>query len=481
MAVLCADSASVTSTRPCAAHGTAGQTARAWAAPLPGLRRQLCVHLEHLPAAGTPSPPGDPESAPKSFRESPLSAPRGRSQRRRLQLRGLATRGLLAARMLGPPRGAPGPGAGRARHSSAGSPAGSRPDPAPGPVSSACPVRCGDAGGPRDLSGFSSVTGENRTALKVGDKDSDPPTRFVRHDCLAPASGDFGELAFLHDPEYFFLKKKSKQLIQDIRGDIRRRPRPAGPGWLLSAGPCRGDPRRPWPGPFAWTLAEALPASRPEVGRRVRPTQSPDLRRTQRTPGCKRPSARKLSRWGTGSSRALAGARAVFCFPLRPVGAPGHGLADVLQKHCETAARGWRALTYVRRHTWLFGRSPRPQSATSGGFLFLACALLLGKGTSGCWPVDCYPVRAASPRTCDLIRAASPCTCITLYVHHPIRVASPMRAASPCTCVTCACCVTPHFESAWARRSPRLGRRERMCSPKRRRRTPRPAPPPARA
>lgn len=33
---------------------------------------------------------------------------------------------------------------------------------------------------------------------------------FVKHDRMTHVAGDFGELAFLHDPEFFFLKKKKK-------------------------------------------------------------------------------------------------------------------------------------------------------------------------------------------------------------------------------------------------------------------------------
>lgn len=65
--------------------------------------------------------------------------------------------GLLAGR----------PGQARGERVTAARAALQGPDPEPGPVSSACLVRCGDAGRPRDLSGFSSVTGENRTAPKV--------------------------------------------------------------------------------------------------------------------------------------------------------------------------------------------------------------------------------------------------------------------------------------------------------------------------
>lgn len=47
---------------------------------------------------------------------------------------------------------------------------------------------------------------------------------FVKHDRMTHVAGDFGELAFLHDPEFFFLKKKkkSKPFTQDIRSDIQR-------------------------------------------------------------------------------------------------------------------------------------------------------------------------------------------------------------------------------------------------------------------
>lgn len=78
----------------------------------------------------------------------------------------------------------------------------------------------------------------------------------------------------------------------------------------------------------------ASPVGR-EAGRHVRSTRSPDLRRTQRTRGWQRPSARKFSCRVMESRLAwtVRSACAVLLLPLTATGTPGHGLADMLQKH----------------------------------------------------------------------------------------------------------------------------------------------------
>lgn len=131
-------------------------------------------------------------------------------------------------------------------------------------------------------------------------------------------------------------------------------------------------------------------------------------------------------------SNWLSYAHAQFsCFPLRRLGTTGHGLADTLPKHCETAGVvGASSLTFGDTPGCSAG-APGQRGRNLGASCFYSvpfCSERVLPG-AGLWTVS--PRACITPYVQRHPVRASPRACVTLYVQR-----HPVRAASACTCVT---------------------------------------------